>query len=758
MALAHAVGREPVLLVATAGHGLPADFLDGLRALPYAEIVGVDPLGRVEAHDLFLAALGGAPTTAPWHEAVRAAGGNPLCLVEWARVARAAPEGLGALPVPDMLRRLLERRVAALDPESSHLLAVAACAGERFDPGVVSVAAGAGRLDGLRRLHRLDRDHRLVAADGEAYRFAHALLRAVVYDDLPPALRAEIHQALARALEETPPGPSPGARAAAIAHHALSGTRPRDALPHAEAAIEYLTAVRRWRETAALCEALLALGEFPDRRLEARAWIHLGSSRSMFAASDAAIAPLERGLELARTLPDDDLLLQAALDLAAALGPTGRLEESLAFQRLGQACAERRGGLRDRSNAAIGLAAAFHDLGRFAEAGEAAATAAALARESGDPWTQASAAYFVGAVRLATGDPAGARPHLEVAARGARANGDSVTETNAVSALSNADFLEGRLDAALEHLDRLIAIAREQGEFRSALVTRVNLATLETALGRLEAARETASLALASARRAGFGLAVVHAGAALAWTDVLLGAWGEASRGFAEAQTGAASVGSAVLEAKIAGRHVILLAWSGRFEEAEALHAAHAPRAEGAGAVRERLALDEGLAELHVARGDAASAASVYERILEEAERRHLLQETARWSLALGICRRDLGGVEEADRLLRAARDAGDRMGLRGVAGLARVHLATLPGADRVLGRVALTEHGDAMGVHPRLRAAAALAAVTDDPALRRLAAEDLDRVVLSLREDARDAMRSRVPLHRSIGSRADGP
>ncbi|HVG94191.1 MAG TPA: protein kinase, partial [Planctomycetota bacterium] len=751
LALARAVAGERVVLVGTASPGLPRDFLEALRALPSAQVIGLDPLGRDEAHDLFLAAVGGASSTAPWHDAVRGAGGNPLCLIEWARAARTSPAGLPAQPVPDVLRRLLEQRVAALDPESAHLLAVAACAGERFDPSVVSAAAGAGRLEGLRRLHRLDRDHRLVVADGEAYRFRHAVLRSIVHDDLPPALRAEIHGALARALEATPPGPSPGAWAAAIVHHALAGPDPRDAFPHAEEAIEFLTEAHRARDVAAVCESLLALGDAPGPRLAAMAWVHLGASRVLTAPTDAVVPVLERGFALAQALPDDALALRAALELGAALGQAGRLQESLAWQRLGQELAERRGTLTARVSAAIGLAAAFLDLGRISEAGEAAALAETLARESGEPLAQARAAYFVGAVRLDTGDAAAARRELEASVRGSRAYGDSILETSAVTALSKADFLEGRFDAVREHLDRLIAIAREQGEFRAELVTRVNLASLDLSLGRPAEARETALGVLAAAQPGGLGAIAVHARAVLAWACVQVGAWDEAERAFDEVVAEAAVMGSPVVEAKIAGRRLALLAWSGRFEEAEALHAEHAPRAAEAGTLRERLALDEGLAEVHVARGDPSAAAVLLERALAEGTPHGLAQEAARWSLALGICRRDMGDADAARPLLDRAREDGDRMGMRDVSGLARMHLATLPGAERVLGRVALTEYGASMGVHPRLRAVAALAAVTGEPALQVAAARDLDRLVASLPEARRVPMLARVPLHRSL-------
>ena len=103
----------------------------------------------------------------------------------------------------------------------------------------------------------------LVVADEEGfYAFRHALLREVVVDDLLPGERAELHLALARALETRAEGlPDHGGAhlAAGIAHHYLeSGDQPA-ALAASVRAAEAAEAVHAHGEAAALFSRALQL-------------------------------------------------------------------------------------------------------------------------------------------------------------------------------------------------------------------------------------------------------------------------------------------------------------------------------------------------------------------------------------------------------------------------------------------------------------------------------------------------------------------
>jgi DNA-binding CsgD family transcriptional regulator/tetratricopeptide (TPR) repeat protein len=102
----------------------------------------------------------------------------------------------------------------------------------------------------------------VVAVDGsDRYTFRHVLLREVVYDDLLPGERSELHRAVARALEARLPGDGGPGLASAIAHHYhRSGDQPealRSAIRAADAAI----AAHAEADAAQLLERALELWE-----------------------------------------------------------------------------------------------------------------------------------------------------------------------------------------------------------------------------------------------------------------------------------------------------------------------------------------------------------------------------------------------------------------------------------------------------------------------------------------------------------------
>lgn len=103
--------------------------------------------------------------------------------------------------------------------------------------------------------------HVVTVDDNDRYTFRHVLLREVVYDDLLPGERSELHRAVARALEARLPGDGGPGLAAAIAHHFhRSGDQP-EALRSAIRAAEAATASHAEADAAQLLERALELWE-----------------------------------------------------------------------------------------------------------------------------------------------------------------------------------------------------------------------------------------------------------------------------------------------------------------------------------------------------------------------------------------------------------------------------------------------------------------------------------------------------------------
>jgi tetratricopeptide (TPR) repeat protein len=166
-----------------------------------SDAIVLDRLSDAEAAELAAHLAPDAP-----EDAARAAEGNPLYLeqlVAWSAEA-------GAAGVPPTLEVLLLSRVDALPADERRALEAAAVVGLEFWRGAVEAAFGdddaatiGPTLLSLVRRRLLTPDHApIVGEDG--FRFRHALIRDVVYENLPGEARADLHQRVARALPEGP--------------------------------------------------------------------------------------------------------------------------------------------------------------------------------------------------------------------------------------------------------------------------------------------------------------------------------------------------------------------------------------------------------------------------------------------------------------------------------------------------------------------------------------------------------------------------
>ncbi|MFT3863083.1 MAG: AAA family ATPase [Solirubrobacterales bacterium] len=140
--------------------------------------------------------------------------GNPLFTEE---LLAAGADGRGRLP--STLRDALLLRIERLPETSRELLRLLAVA-TRLEHqlfAAVCVVDEAELAAGLRDAV----EAQVIVVDGsDRYGFRHALLREVIYDDLLPGERAELHLKLARALEAGLGDPPDNAiRTAAVAHH-----------------------------------------------------------------------------------------------------------------------------------------------------------------------------------------------------------------------------------------------------------------------------------------------------------------------------------------------------------------------------------------------------------------------------------------------------------------------------------------------------------------------------------------------------------
>ena len=217
--------------------------------------------------------------------------GNALYAEE---ILAAGLDGRGTLP--PTLRDALMLRVERLSQNAQDVLQWLACQ-PAADHALVAAVAGLEPGELRDALREAVASHIVVTVGDDGYGFRHALLREVVYDDLLPGERSEMHAALARAMEDRIEGGDAGAHiTAAAAHHwAAAGDQPK-ALAAAVRAALAAERVNAFGEEQALFERALALWERvpePERRSPASDQVEL-LKRAAF-ASDQAGEPASPG-------------------------------------------------------------------------------------------------------------------------------------------------------------------------------------------------------------------------------------------------------------------------------------------------------------------------------------------------------------------------------------------------------------------------------------------------------------------------------
>jgi ATP/maltotriose-dependent transcriptional regulator MalT len=401
--LAVEVRRSRLLLLATARDDPTGPWATVLPDLLRDSSVHVVPLGPLDERDVaaYLHHLTGATVDPHLVAAVhRCTGGNPLYLKT---VAGALGEGAAAagrdpavlqqlIASRPELRNLVRASVRGLPAATRPLLQAAAVAGEEIDYSLLAAVTGttADRVRaGLEHAGAAGVLAPIPAEPGRC-RFAHALVRDVVYAELDPDTRAGWHLRAAAALE--PQAQVQPERSGEVAAHYLRSARDvhtwRRGVAWARRAAEGATAafafVDAGRFLTMAADALQAAGGSAEEIAElwlARAGVAYRAGRYAEMLQHCVTAA-----EAAERADRADLLAAAAL-LPRGLGRGGDTYAAAILQRLcGRALAAgpdlsplvRAGLLAQR-------AVADAELDDMAAAADAAAQALAVAESANDP-------------------------------------------------------------------------------------------------------------------------------------------------------------------------------------------------------------------------------------------------------------------------------------------------------------------------------------------------------------------------------------
>jgi DNA-binding CsgD family transcriptional regulator len=386
--------------------------------------------------------------------------GNALYAEE---ILAAGLDGRGALP--PTLRDALMLRVERLSPSAQDLIRWLACQ-PAADHALVAAVAGLEAAELRDALREAVASHIVVTVGDESYGFRHALLREVVYDDLLPGERTEMHAVLAAALEQRIEGGEQGAHiTASAAHHwAAAGDQPR-ALPAAVRAGLAAERVNAFGEAQALFERALALWERVEDPERVGGIEQVELLRRSAVAADQAGDPtrqealLRRALELVDAETDSERAALIQERLSQSLWSQHRQDDSLEALKEGLALLPSEDPTPARAKLLAQLAKRRMVQSRFAEAAESARQAIDVARATG---------------------------HREAESIGLNALGTALGES-------------GEVDQGVTYLRESLAIAREEGLEMEEGGAWINIADVLNLMGRTKEALEVARQGLETA-------------------------------------------------------------------------------------------------------------------------------------------------------------------------------------------------------------------------------------------------------------------
>ena len=293
-----------------------------------------------------------------------ATGGNPLFVQEIVRqrvrhgaTSTATFEGDGgllAVPLPADVTGAIADRLRDVGAETRAVLALAAVLGDPFRVATLS-AVGPTAEPVLRTVLEEAAVQGLVVAEADSARFAHPLIRQVLYAEVPAATRQSQHAAIAAELIRQAGEPT-GAAALEIAYHLMAagpGGDPATLLTYAQRAGDHALARASWRDAARFYRAALAADDQVHLLAPRdRAKLHSLAGRAHFRDQDAAPCLEQFALAVAGFATCGDLREHAAAlagrtraELVLAAVPYGTLIDPEPLHVAAQAVAEQDPGL-----------------------------------------------------------------------------------------------------------------------------------------------------------------------------------------------------------------------------------------------------------------------------------------------------------------------------------------------------------------------------------------------------------------------------
>ncbi len=293
-----------------------ARLLGGLQAR--GQHILLKPFSQAEVVSLLEAETSLEVTEALVARVLRWTGGSPLFVRELIPLLEQPGSGseFWQASIPAGIREAIRAQLGPLDEAQREVLTTSALLGDDFDFALLVRVVTIPRDDIQRALREAVARRVLTPSGPSQYRFAHALIREVLTNELSAVERAEVHHRIGLALETTRSGDD--AAASALAFHfeqalPVLGSA-RDPIRYALAAARTEMARHAYEQARDHCLGALSLANDRGSSVEERARIlvQLGDAQHLSGAIDDAKASFVELAELGRNTNTPALVIEAA--------------------------------------------------------------------------------------------------------------------------------------------------------------------------------------------------------------------------------------------------------------------------------------------------------------------------------------------------------------------------------------------------------------------------------------------------------------
>jgi class 3 adenylate cyclase len=331
--------------------------------------------------------------------------GNPFFIIETVRLLASegrlegtAPHSL-SITIPQGVKEVIGRRLDQLSAECNQVLTLASVVGREFELPMIELLTSLQAESLLEALDEAAAARVITVEPNGKYRFAHALIRETLYEELSTAKRLRLHKAAAEALEKMG-GDDTDRYLSELAHHyfeasALGGVE--KAVFYARRAGEKAMRQLAFEEAAVQFDRALQALELADvGQEESRCELLLALGQAQISSGEpaAALETFRSAFEVAKSLGLSDLIARAALGVGDILTDVLTVNQELVetLEEALDANAGRETSLRVRLLARLGEAYRFDEATKHREE-ELISEALAMARRLGDPGATGQALY-----------------------------------------------------------------------------------------------------------------------------------------------------------------------------------------------------------------------------------------------------------------------------------------------------------------------------------------------------------------------------